>query len=807
MTTLLATYREKLSAYKAHILPLSKLTLLEREDMDELAGIAHRMAGSGKAYGFPELSRIGRALERATDASMRLAAQEAALAIAPHLQALLYCLENITDTNEQSVVRDDNPVNSGVTVPFALDKTILLVDDDSDFSAQLSTRLTQHGYQVQCLDDIYKLAATVTQHDPVAIIVDMDFYGKRYAGAKQVTMWRENDGVPLPVIFVSAFDSFDVRLAAVRAGGNHFLGKPLDTDRLLSLLSYETSLSPVEPYRILLVDDDADLLSLYESALRHVGYRVFTATHAKEAMTLLEQEQPELVLIDVYMPDCDGIELGRMIRQHEQLANTPLLFVSSSTDTDIQLAAARLANDEFINKPLEPWRLLMVVKSRVTHSRHIQSGGSLIPGPAPHEARDSLTALLTLKSFRLSLQEALQQRQPDHLLAVLKIDIRDFHTVNNLYGHHCGDQVLQRLAWELSQCIKPGDLLCRESGDEFLVLTQGHDSRESVAKLAGLLIDCIEQVGPRVEQGTLALTADTGIALGPKDADTADALLNCADTALFLAKSSPSSEVSYFTPALQQEAQTRFSLVQDIKQALRAREFIATYQPVSSVSDGKVVGFEALARWQHPKRGLLGPDAFIPVMEEQGLVEQLTAQMLDLALRQLSRWQAVQPQLFMSVNLSARDIQNPSFLEPLKGLMAELKLEPASIVLEITETALLADWKHAAKTIGSLRAIGIELALDDFGTGYSSLSYLSRIQATKLKIDRSFIHSWSQSGSAQLLETIVQLGQTMDMEVVAEGVERTEELDFLRSLKCDFYQGYLSAKPMLASEIERDHWV
>jgi diguanylate cyclase (GGDEF)-like protein len=802
-----ARYRKQLAIYKGQIEQLSQATPFSFDETVTLTSVAHRLAGSGKAYGFAELSRTAKELEQACDTAQSRLTDGELSAIATPLQALLACLERDSDPSPLGIEFSDHPADQASDKHTPLSTSLLLVDDDPELSAQLSAQLVGKGYRVHCLEDISQLSDAIARFDPLAVVVDMDFYGKRFAGAEQVAIWREDNGALLPVIFISAFDSFEVRLAAVRAGGNHFLSKPLDEKRLVSLLRSELNLTPEQPYRVLLVDDDADLLSLYASVLREAGYRVFTAISARGALILLEQARPELVLIDVFMPDCGGIELGRLIRQHEHFAHIPLLFVSAAADTDVQLACARLASDEFINKPIEPWRLLMVVKSRVSRSRRLQTDGLLMLGPEAHWFQDSLTALPTLKSFRQSVEQGLKQRRPGYWLAVLKIDIRDFHTVNNLYGHRRGDQVLQRLAWGLSQCLNAGDLLCREGGDEFLVLTVGHDAIESVDRQASLLMKSIEQLGPLVEQGAIALSADAGIALAPQDADTADALLHCADTALFLAKKSPSSDVRYFTPSMQREAQARFSLTQEINQALQTGQFVAAYQPIFSVGNDNVVGFEALARWQHPVRGVLGPDAFIPLMEEQGLVKQLTEQMLAQALPQLARWQALQPDLFMSLNLSAWDIQKPDFLKQLKSLLAAYKLAPANVVLEITETALLADWQQAVNTIESLRALGVELALDDFGTGYSSLSYLNRFHAAKLKIDRSFIHSWSQSGDAQLVKTIVQLGRTMGMQVVAEGVERPEELEFLRGLQCDYYQGFLSAKPMFAAEVDRDKWL
>lgn len=809
MSELRDNYLKALASYRDELEQLFSLTRLEPEALASLITIAHRLSGSGKAFGFPSVSGAGSNLESACQHAHNESPLDAAKTVKTPLLALIACLDQLTSSGSQQP--GSGPGNRAFNLSHDPSEpagmNLLLVDDDPEFSAKLSAQLTEYGYQVHCLEDITQLNNTIERCEPLAIIVDMDFYGRRLAGADQVASLRYSQGAPLPIIFISAFDSFEIRLAAVKAGGNHFLSKPLDEKRLIALLRHELNVVPNDPYQIMLVDDDTELLQLYESVLTKEGYQVQTAFSAQSALEQLERQRPELILIDVHMPDCGGIELGQIIRQHEELSHIPMLFMSATADTDLQLACARLANDEFINKPIEPWRLLMVVKSRVSRSRRLQAANSEIPGLESHGIQDSLTALPTLKSFRHHAQQQLGLLGKDKLLAVLKIDIRDFHTINNLHGHFGGDQVLQRLAWQLSQCIGTDDLLCRESGDEFLVLTTGHQSKHSIDRLASALALAIEELDTRGEPGGLSLSADIGIALGHDNANSADELLHCADTALFMAKKSPSSDIRYYQPSMQLEERRRFTLAQSIRKALNDGEFMAFYQPIFSVSDNHLVGFEALARWQHPSQGTLGPGNFIPIMEEQGLITQLTQHMLNQALPQLSEWQSIDPDLFMSINLSASDVQRPVFLESLKQQLAEHTLTPSTVILEITETALLADWQQATNTIESLRALGVEIALDDFGTGYSSLSYLNRIHAAKLKIDQSFIRGWSQSGEEQLIKTIVRLGQTMGMQVVAEGVEHPSELDFLNGLACNFYQGFIAARPMLASEVNFDNWL
>ena len=806
LVKLRALYQRNLLRYVEQLEDAWQALLISRDraHIEEMTGLAHRLAGSGKAYGFEALSKVAKDLECACESVVLIDADLIRTQLGEPVISLMSCLrENAKESEQQP---DEAPDKAGAAQIDPTRIRLLVVDDDTDFCSHLCGFLRASGYQVFSIGRVDDFEQAIALHEPHAAIVDMDFFGKRFAGATTVFTWRERNGAPIPVIFISAFDSFELRLAAVRSGGNFFLNKPLDHQRLLALLNEQLNLRPDEPYRVLIVDDDEDLLRLYESTLVEAGYAVDTTSRATQALALLERKLPDLVLIDVYMPECDGIELGQLIRQHEKFSHIPLLFMSAAADTDIKLACARLTNDEFINKPIEPWRLVMVVKARSSRIRDHYTTSALPATVASERSQDALTALPALKPFRQAVQARLNTAGPGHPVAILKIDIKDFHTVNNLYGHFVGDQVLQRLAWELSLCLSGDDLLCRESSDEFLVLTSRASGRDDLLVFADTLMKATERPMESGGQHVMALSADIGIAVGQDDISDADELLRCADTALFDAKKSADAAVSVFDRDMRQGEKSRFDLAQEIRQALQDEQFVAAYQPIFSVADGALLGFEALARWLHPVKGQIGPVDFMPVMEEQGLVSSLTNHMLKLALMQLAEWRKGCPGLFMSVNLSARDIQKPLFIDHLRGLLTAYDLAPESVVLEITETVLLADWQHASTTLLQLKALGIKLALDDFGTGYSSLSYLNRIHASKLKIDRSFIHSWSESRDARLLLTMVQLGHGMDMNVVAEGVETPEELELLRELGCDSFQGYLSARPMFGHEVSAAGW-
>lgn len=806
LNTLTKDYQRKLKSYLTELKQQAEASsLITSANVEAIQKLSHRLAGSGQAYNFPELSQSAKELEVYCETISQQSEHTAANAEQKaRLSSLISRLTS--ELKKASLATKDKASEHGGAqhIPVSQrpltisDMTLLIIDDDNEFSAILSKNLKQYGYETHFLADISQLSDAIEHYRPHAILVDMEFYGERFAGARHVSHWRDSSGYPLPVIFVSAHDGFDVRLAAVKAGGHHFLSKPVDMLRLEGLLQKELGVTEQDvPFRVLLVDDDLDLLALYQEVLERDGYTIFTASNAEEALSILVQSNPELVLIDIFMPDCNGLELGQLIRQHEEFFDTSIVFMSASADTDVKLASSRLSQDEFISKPIEPWRLRMVVKSRATNIRQ-RYRERLTVGEGGSTTFDRLTALPTLKALTKQLENLLQNsHQP---ISLLKIDIREFHTINNLYGLLKGDELLQAIAWRLNQFMEGVGAVYRASGDEFYVL---HDNGEfECDQVIKRIVKCFSKNYTFGNELSISISADIGVVTPSPSITNASELIGHAETALFAAKSKSSAAIVYFDESMRAWEEKRFNLTQSLESALLNDEFIALYQPILSVDEQEVVGFEVLARWDKPGFGLVPPNEFIPALESNDLITQLTETMLKQGLTQLAQWQQKQANLFMSVNLSAKDIEDPSFLDVVSRLVKHYSINPETIVLEITETTLLSNWQQASDVIRSIQNMKMKLALDDFGTGFSSLSYLNRINADKLKIDRSFIDAWSQTGDARLLNAMVQLGKGMGVEVVAEGIEQEKELLFLRELQCEYYQGFLTAKPMSAIEIE-----
>ncbi|HOY23712.1 MAG TPA: EAL domain-containing protein, partial [Cellvibrio sp.] len=656
------------------------------------------------------------------------------------------------------------------------------------------------------VQDINRLGDVIAATNPLAVVCDLIFPEGNLAGVEYFKSITENRLPPLPAIFISSNQDFDARLACARAGGSHFFSKPLDKVSLVRSLRELVGLKNNDPYRILLVDDDENLLQLYGETLELAGYKVFRAPSAREGLDFLINEDPEMILLDIHLEDCNGLELGKVIRQHERFAYTPLMFMSSDTRTDVQLAAVRLAGDDFISKPIEPWRLLMTVEPRVKRSRLMRNPSLSHGGMANKgDVYDPLTALPNLRYLRSIVDEKLAPEHEKVQLCLVKIDIDDFHHVNDVYGHYQADRMLQQIAWEISHCLHFEDILSRESGDEFYVLLVSPVSVINQKTIIKNIANAIAKIKVSYNDN-LRLSISVGVALAPQDSRNAVDLIAHTDTALFHAKTQANDRVCYFDACVQETLLHQFKLENDVRHIMERNQLLAYYQPIFNVADMRLTGFEALVRWLHPQRGIVAPDQFMYAVEKQGLMPQLTEWMLDHAMQQQAIWQLQGHNPIMHVNITATDVQNAHFVDLVQSLLLKHSINPAQLMLELTESTLMKNWDMGGKLLRSLRELGVKLAIDDFGTGYSSLSYLNRFPVDKLKIDRSFLNDWSVQKDERLISAIISLSKAMGFGVVAEGVEERQQLDFLKNLGCDEFQGYFISKPLAANEIANAVW-
>jgi diguanylate cyclase (GGDEF)-like protein/PAS domain S-box-containing protein len=427
---------------------------------------------------------------------------------------------------------------------------------------------------------------------------------------------------------------------------------------------------------------------------------------------------------------------------------------------------------------------------------------------AYHNAfHDELTGLPNRALLMDRLDRALERakRHSDYAFAILFLDIDQFKDVNDKFGHAIGDQFLTAIAKRLAASLHTRDTVARLGGDEFSVLLD--DIRNPIDALkAAEQIQAQLRSPFQIESHEISTSASIGISLSASGYHSPDAMLSDADKAMYRAKAHGRARHEVFDVATHTRAMARMEMKSDLKRAIDERGFQVHYQPIISLETGEIIQFEALGRWLHPSRGLVSPTEFLPVAEETGLIIDIGRWMLREASSQIQRWQAKFPgdqPLELSVNLSIREFFQPDLLAETKMILTETALAAHYLSLEITEGVLMEDPELCAETLTALRELGVKVHIDDFGTGHSSLSLMYSFPINALKIARSFIHRMGPQGeNAEIVRTIVMLARDYGMQVIAEGVETSEQLALLRALKCPYAQGYYFSKPMKAESIE-----
>lgn len=384
-------------------------------------------------------------------------------------------------------------------------------------------------------------------------------------------------------------------------------------------------------------------------------------------------------------------------------------------------------------------------------------------------------------------------------MALLFIDLDNFKYVNDTFGHDCGDQLLTRVAERIQTSVRANDLVVRFGGDEFVVLLQHVRDSATALMLAEKLREVLTQP-LELNRHEFVVTCSIGVALSPLHGNTAEELLQNADAAMYHAKVAGKNGVRLWENAMSAQSTARFSMESDLRHAIERNELEVHYQPIIHLGSGRAVGMEALLRWKHPTQGFISPVEFIPVAEDSGLILSIGEWVMEEAFRQVAEWSREFGPLFIAVNVSARQFRNPAFVNRTREIAHASGLPLAQIELELTESMVMGHTGEATRIMHELVECGFGLSLDDFGTGYSSLSYLKRFPLDKLKIDRSFVSDLPDDAeSTAIAEAIAGLAGTLDMRVVAEGIETREQAELLERLNCQFGQGYYFSRPLPAS--------
>lgn len=600
---------------------------------------------------------------------------------------------------------------------------------------------------------------------------------------------------------------------------------------------------------ILIVDDIADNLRVLSNTLSEEGYKIRCAKNGTTALKVAAKIVPDLILLDIKMPDMDGYEVCQQLKAETRTKDIPVIFLSALDDVWDKVKAFNVGGVDYITKPFQVEEVLVRVENHLAlqwakteiyqlnqileqkvaertsqlqtaYQKLVAANNQLQREIAErqqaeqqliHDALyDSLTGLPNRTLLMERIDRAIEQtkRNPDHLFALLFIDLDRFKIINDSLGHLVGDRLLIAVARLLSEDLRSLDTVARLGGDEFVILLDDIDSLKDATKVGDRLQAQLKQ--PVIlGSHTVTTSASIGITLSSAHYQNSSEVIRDADIAMYRAKEKGKARYEIFNREMYLQTLKIIELEHNLRLALQNKEFQLYYQPIISLQDNVLVGFEALLRWQNPQQGFISPVDFIPIAEETGLILAIGDWVLTEACQQLRQWQqqyAAIPRLAnlkISVNVASQQITEPDYIAKVDRVLSKTGIDPDCLRLEITERVLIDSSDLTRKTLAEIKRKKIRLSIDDFGTGYSSLSYLHRLPIDNLKIDRSFVKNLdSDLESLEIIKTIITLAHTLGMDAIAEGVETTRQRDRLKALGCEFAQGYLFAKPLDARAAE-----
>ncbi len=598
----------------------------------------------------------------------------------------------------------------------------------------------------------------------------------------------------------------------------------------------------VQEISILVVDDLADNLQILANTLSKQGYQVRCAKSGLMALRGASTILPDLILLDIKMPDLDGYQVCQQLKANKQTCDIPVIFLSALDDVLDKVKAFEVGGVDYISKPIQVKEVLVRVKNQIAlqlakaeitelnqdlerrvYQRTIKlktvvqklrqeiNERQRIQQQLIYDAlHDSLTGLpnRALLTERIEFTIAHAKRNPDYRYGLLFIDLDRFKVINDSLGHLIGDQLLIAVSNLLQECVRENDLVARLGGDEFVILLDGIKSVKD-ATLIGERIQQRMRSPFELQSQNIFTSASIGIVFSSTEYSNPADLMRDADIAMYRAKDKGKARYTIFDQTMYDETLKLVELENNLRFALQRNELMMHYQPIISLDSNKLVGFEALIRWQHPERGSISPVEFIPIAEDTGLILEIGEWLLRESCQQLQTWRqqfASIPEigsLKMSINLASQQLQEPEFISKLDQILGDTGLDGSSLRLEITESVLIEPEGSIQDTLRQIKNRNIKLSIDDFGTGYSSLSYLRRFPIDNLKIDRSFIQQMNfDSENFEIVRLIITLAKTLGMKTISEGVETSLQLNQLKGLGCEFAQGYLFSIPLAPEQIE-----
>ncbi len=549
---------------------------------------------------------------------------------------------------------------------------------------------------------------------------------------------------------------------------------------------------------VLLIEDnpgDARLIREMLAEEPDTPFEISCVDRLAHGLEFLTAQSAGVILLDLSLPDSHGLETFSRVYAHSP--KVPIIVLTGNDDDAVAFSAVQTgAQDYLVKGKLDRQLLLRTMQYSIERKRFQEQ--------LEHQANyDMLTGLPNRSLLRDRLKQAVFAQRMRRSIAVVFIDLDHFKFINDSLGHDTGDALLKLVAERLHATVRDGDTVSRLGGDEFILILNDQPGAERIFQAMQRIMDKLAE--PIVIGGNeLFITCSAGISIYPQDGRDVETLLKNADTAMYRAKDHGRNNFQFYTAEMNERVNERLAVENSLRRAIERKEFLLHYQPRIDLASRMIVGMEALLRWQHPEWGLVAPERFIPLAEETGLIVPIGEWVLRTACAQNRAWQdAGLPPVTVSVNLSARQFKQEDLPKSVSHILGETRLRAEHLEMELTESIVMHNAEAAIQTLKRLKALGVQLSVDDFGTGYSSLSYLTSLPIDGLKIDQSFVRSITQNGNGNgtvLARAIISLGHSLNLRVIAEGVETDEQLKVLEQYHCDEVQGFHFSKPLPSGE-------
>ena len=689
--------------------------------------------------------------------------------------------------------------------------TLLIVDDETHVRKLLQILLQNQGYQTQTASSGEEALAMIAQQPPDLILLDIMMPGMDgYEVARHLKTDKATSNIP--IIMLSALGEHSARISGLEAGAEDFLSKPVESAelwlRVRNLLRLKAFGDNLKSHSLMLEEQLQQRtidLERFRSAMDASGDAIFLVN--RSSMQLIEFNRRACQVLG-YTPE----ELLRMTpadlsdQTIEELKGLYDQIIAGTGPIEPAESRIRCKDGSFLEvevhrqayKTGDDWIIVGIARDITQRKENDQRMLQMAH-------YDTLTGLPNRNLFFTTLEMGLTQAAlSDWQLAVVTVDLDDFNNVNETWGHLLGDQMLAELAQRLTGCLNVSDTLGRLHGDEFaliLMLRQGQaDPLQTVERIREVL-----RLPFQLDGQDTSMTASIGISLYPNDAADAQSLIKQANTARHRAKKIGRDTYRFYTAQMNVEASARQEMENALREAVQQQAFELFYQPKIGLEDGAVCGLEALLRWPRPGQANVSPAVFVPILESMGLITEVGNWVITQVCQKMAEWQrAGQGPLQVAVNVSGQQIIEGDLIASIRQALIDNQIDPHWLEIELTESSLMENTAHTIASLQTLKQLGVKVSIDDFGTGYSSLAYLRRFPIDKLKIDIAFIREvTSNPQDAAIARTIIELAHSLDLQVIAEGVETPEQLAFLTENGCDQVQGYLFSRPLPVPELEK----